>query len=89
MNEQNENPFTEIKLTRTGKRPVALLGRELHTNTTRDHNSTRWTKLRVYESKTGKIVVAIGFMTCWEGEHNQYSAEAFESREDALAHIEE
>lgn len=81
--------FTETKLTRTGKRPLAFNGSELHADTTATHNSTRWIKIGVYETDSGKTVVGIGNMTCWQGEHDSYMAEVFNTRKTAMEFIEE
>lgn len=86
---KTENEMTEIKLTRTGLRPLVFNGNLLSEHTTRDHNSTRWTNVRVFETKTGKIVVGIAYMTCWQGETDRLTADVFTTRADALSRVEE
>lgn len=87
--QMEKNKYEEIKLTRDGKRPLAFRGVKIAEDTTRDHNSTRWTKVHVYETDKGKVVVGIGYLSCWDGESARYTAEAFSSKEEAVSHIEE
>ena len=79
----------EIKLTRTDKRPLVFSGREIASETTKTHDSNRWHNVKIYETNSGKIVVGIARITCWQGERDFYQAEAFASREAAISHIEE
>lgn len=77
------------RLTRTGKRPIEFVGNELFCASTKDHNSTRWAKCVIYETDTGKIVVGIGDITCWQGEVSRLTAEVFADRSEAISYVEE
>ncbi len=79
----------ETKLTRTGKRPLVFNGIELAAATTRDHNSTRWSKCEVHKTEKGKYVLGYAAMTCWQGESDRYSANVFDTPEDVVAELEE
>jgi len=79
----------KVVLTRTGRRPLAFNGQKIASATTWDHNATRWTKVQIFETDTGKVVVGIGFVTCWQGEEDRYTAEVFADRSAAMLHIEE
>lgn len=81
--------MTQQTLTRTNKRPLAFLGEEIASDSTRGLNSTRWQKCTVYRTNKGKIVVGIGNLTCWQGESDHYTAEVFTELDSALTHIEE
>ena len=79
----------EQKLNRSGKRPLAFIGKEIAEESSRDHNSTRWVKATVFETDKGKVIVGIVHATCWQGEHDRFTAEVFTSRERAMDHIED
>jgi hypothetical protein len=64
----------EVKLNRTDKRPLAFIGEEIYSGSTKDHDSTRWTVIRVFQTGNG-FVVGIAHLTCWDGERDQYTAE--------------
>lgn len=81
--------MNEIKLNRTYKRPLAFIGKEIASASSRDHNSTRWVEASVFETDNGKIVVGIVHITCWEEEHDHYTANVFANKEMAMTHIEE
>jgi hypothetical protein len=78
-----------VKLSRSGKRPLAFNGEQIATATTKDHNSTRWTNIEVYETDQGMWIVGIANITCWQGERDSFSAEVFRDLDKAMSHIEE
>ena len=84
-----EKLYTEQKLTRTGKRPIAFMGHELFTGSTKDHNTTRWVKVAVFETDKAKFVVGIGYITCWQGESDRFTADVCDTLDAVITHLEE
>jgi hypothetical protein len=78
----------EIKLYRDGKRPLVFNGEEIASASTRDNNSTRWTRAEVYRSKSGKVIVGVAHLTCWQGERDSFQAAVFTTTEEAVSYIE-
>ena len=83
----NKTEYQKVKLRRTGNRPVAFHGRMIASASSEGLDSTRWTKVQVYETDNDRIVVSIGYITRWEGETDRFYAEIFGTREDAVSHI--
>ena len=83
----NKTEYQKVKLRRTGNRPVAFHGRMIASASSEGLDSTRWTKVQVYETDNRNIVVSIGYITRWEGETDRFYAEIFGTREDAVSHI--
>src|SRR5690242_3485373 len=78
----------EVKLTRTDKRPLVFIGDEIFNGTTKGHDSTRWSVLRIF--KTDKhFVVGIAKLTCWDGERDSYSAEKRKTKDEVLNLVQE
>lgn len=84
---ENKTEYQKVKLHRTGNRPVAFHGRMIASASSEGLDSTRWTKVQVYETDNDRIVVSIGYITRWEGETDRFYAEIFGTREDAVSHI--
>lgn len=60
-------------LPRTGNRPLEFEGEPLAEASSHSHDgatSARWHELAIYRTGGGKYVVAIGYRTRWQGEHN-------------------
>ena len=79
--------FQKVKLHRTRNHPLTFRGRKVASASTEGVESTRWTKVQVYETDDDKIVVAIGYITKWEGERDRSYAYVFDTREDAASYI--
>ena len=60
-------------LTRDGDRDVKFEGERLVNVSSRDHNSTRWTDIRLYRSKAGRLIAHMIGRTQWEREGDRYS----------------
>ena len=84
---ENKTEYQKVKLHRTGNRPLAFHGRMIASASSEGLDSTRWTKVQVYETDKRNIVVSIGYITRWEGETDRFYAEIFGTREDAVSHI--
>jgi len=78
----------ELTLKRTGRRPLAFAGEILAEASTRLRDSTRWTTAKIFRTKGGKTVAGIAHMTCWQGEHDTYVAEAFDDDDGAITYVE-
>lgn len=89
MHNKTMREYTETKLDRTDKRPIAFNGCLLADSTTKDHNSTRWSNVKLYETDKQKVVVGIEDVTCWQGERDFDRVDVFDTIEDAITHIEE
>jgi hypothetical protein len=83
-----EKTYTEQKLTRTEKRPIAFMGSELFTGSTKTHDTTRWVKASIYETDKAIFVVGIGRITCWQGESDQFTADVCDTLDDVMTLIE-
>ena len=79
--------YQKVKLHRTGNRPLAFRGRKIASASTEGVESSRWRKVQVYETNDGNIVVAIGYITKWEGETDRSYAYVFGTREDAASYV--
>ena len=84
---ETKTEYQKIKLHRTGNRPLAFSGRKVASASAKSPESTRWTKVQVYETDNGKIVVGIGYLTKWEGETDRFDVNVFATREDAVSRI--
>lgn len=59
-------------LHRTGDRSLTFEGAELASADTRQHQGpcqNRWWEIALYRSESGKYVIATGYRTQWQGEH--------------------
>jgi len=79
--------YQKVKLHRTGDRPLAFLGRKVASASTEGVESTRWSKVQVYETDNGRFVVRIAYITKWEGERDRSFAYVFGTREDAVSYV--
>jgi len=75
----------KVKLTRTGDAPLAFDG-EVAAEATGDVHGgeelTRWHDLSLYRMASGRYVVAIDYLTRWQGESAHSSAQVCQSTED-------
>lgn len=81
--------MTEIKLYRSGKRPIVFIGEEIASASTRELDSTRWVNASVYQSENGNIILGVAQITCWHGERDRFEAESFSCVEGAVSYIED
>lgn len=68
---QTEEPFQNVRLTRTGDAPLTFSGRILADVSGKrlgEGDVTRWHDLAIYETAAGQYVVAIAYRTTWKGE---------------------
>ena len=74
-----------ITLERTGGKNVRFKGELLASASGRWFNGveqTRWTDYDLYKTDTGKYVVAISSITCWQGESDRYQVEVCSTPEE-------
>ncbi len=76
----------EIRLNRSGQRPLAFMGVEVASATTKHRQSTRWWTVRVFRTDDG-YVAGIGHLTCWEGERDEYWVDKVKNQTGVLAPI--
>ena len=79
----------QTTLTRSVKRPLVFIGALTASATTKEHDSTRWVNVEVYETEAGMWIVGIARITCWQGERDSFSAEVFTAPEKVVDYIEE
>ena len=77
----------EIRLNRSGQRPLAFMGVEVASATTKHKQSTRWWTVRVFRTNGG-FVSGIGHLTCWEGERDEYWVDKAKNPTGVLASVE-
>lgn len=68
----------EIKLTRTGKPPLAFTGEPVAESSSKQHNGplqNRWHEVAIYRTESGRFVASVTFRSIWQGEHANYTAE--------------
>ena len=73
----------EIKLNRTGQRPIAFAGTEIYNGSTKDRDSIRWDRVRVFETERG-YVVGTAKMTYHEEETNVYEVTKTKTMEEVI-----
>ena len=74
-----------ITLERTGERNLRFKGKMLGSASSHWINGVeqnRWTEYEIYKTETGKYVVAISSITCWQGEVNSYQVEVCDTPEE-------
>jgi hypothetical protein len=76
----------KIRLNRSGQRPLAFMGVEVASATTKHKQSTRWWTVRVFRSDDG-YVAGIGHLTCWEGERDEYWVDKAKNQTGVLASV--
>jgi hypothetical protein len=57
--------ISERKLNRTNNRALVFVGEEIASATNRIKDSTRWDKVHVYKSTSGRYIVGIAQITYW------------------------
>lgn len=62
---------------RDGKPPILFTGELLADADNKDYNSTRWTVVKIFSTKGGKIVALVRRLSIWEGENGSDNAESF------------
>lgn|SRR5438093_9298737 len=80
--------ISERKLNRTNNRALVFVGEEIASATNRIKDSTRWDKVHVYKSTSGRYIVGIAQITYWDGERDHYIAESFGTMDEAIAFVE-
>jgi hypothetical protein len=63
----------EIKLNRSDDRPIAFMGEEIISESTKQRDDTRWYTIRVFKTDDG-YMVGLAHITCWKGERDKYWA---------------
>lgn len=79
-----------IRLSRTGREPLEFDGTlvaEASTHAHRGPQENRWHDLSVYRTRGGKIVLAVRYNTCWQGEHDHHDAEVFDAPSDLADYL--
>lgn len=80
----------QVKLNRTGQRPVAFIGKQLASANSHNHqNDTRWVKVEVFENSKGSLIVGVGHLTCWQGESDSYTVNTFKTKDQVMDWVEE
>lgn len=59
---------------RTGSPALEFTGELLASSTSGGRDANRWHELRLYQTKGGKLVLAIEYRTRWEGEKDHFHA---------------
>jgi len=77
----------EIKLNRTGQRPIAFIGTEIFNGSTKEYNSTRWERVRIFETDKGDYKVGIAKMTYFEEETNAYEVTTFKDKDKVISFV--
>lgn len=77
----------EIKLNRTGKRPVVFIGKELVLVTSRKEGDSRWVKAQVFE--TDRQTFVVGIARIYMGSYDDYyNAHELDSMEQVVTFLE-
>lgn len=82
---QKEGILGQVKLTRTGQRPLEFTGEivaEADSRWSAGRENNRWHELALYKTESGKYVLAVDYQTQWEGEHNHHDAWILDSPVD-------
>lgn len=80
----------EIIVERGGAKDLKFKGKVLASASSRrvaGKEQTRWTEITVYQTESGRYVVAREHITLWQGELNGYSAEICETPEEVVAEL--
>lgn len=78
-----------FKLNRSGKAPLKFNGELITESSSSDHNSTRWHEISVYKTDSKKWVVAVEFVSRWQGEASKDTVEYFNNPQDIAKYLEE
>lgn len=73
-----------ISISRTGMPPIRFTGEIIGEGTTRHHNSTRWTNVRIYATKGGKFVAEVQRRTQWQGERDTTNGNSFSTAAECI-----
>jgi len=71
-----------IVVERDGERDIAFVGKKVAETSTRGNSSTRWQEYTVYQTKSGKYVIAGTSISLWQGESNTHHAEVYSNLDD-------
>lgn len=74
----------EIKLGRTGKRPIGFVGEEIFKESTERTDRMRWHVIRVFRRQKGGFHIGIVRKTCMEGERDEYIAERCDNPQEVI-----
>ena len=73
MTTTNDSVMTTLR--RTGLPPIKFLGELIGCGSTKTaQNNGRWTEVEIYRTAAGRYLWHVGNLTCWEGEHDYYTA---------------
>lgn len=89
-----ESASPEVKptvITRTGCPPLRFKQAPdgYWSATSRDHNSTRWTNVRIYKTVGGKYIAEVESLTQWQGEQDYTKAESFDTPQQVIDYLKE
>lgn len=80
----------EIIVKRDGEKDLRFNGVALASVSNRwvaGQEQTRWTEITVYQTESGKYVIAWEFITLWQGEENSYRAKVCERVAEVTAEL--
>lgn len=77
-----------FKLNRSGKSPLKFNGELITESSSSGHNSTRWHEVSVYKTDSKKWVVAVEFVSRWQGEMSKDTVEYFDNPQDIAEYLE-
>ncbi len=86
-NIMSETINTKHKIRRDGDRALEFSGRIIGEGSDWNHNSTRWTHVRIYRTSGNRIVVKIHDRTQWQGESDTVRAESFKTVSEAISYL--
>lgn len=78
------------RVTRDGQKDLEFEGVLLASTSTQEHqgpNNTRWNEAALYKTKGGKYVLHREYITRWQGEDGDETAEVYDTVEDLVANI--
>ncbi len=77
----------EIKLKRSGRRPIVFIGEEVGYLSDKEIEDDRWTVARVFRVQDGGYVVGIAKMTNYLNERDSYDIKKMKTLEEVEQHI--
>lgn len=80
----------EIIVNRDGQKDLRFNGEVVAWASSRwvaGQEQTRWTEITVYQTESGKYVIAWEFITLWQGEENSYRAKVCERVAEVVAEL--
>ena len=84
---ETNNTETNVTLTRTGKPPLRFISVarwEADNEIQHGNRANRWTCVRLYRTRGGRVVVRISNYTCWQGESDHHRAESFATAKEVI-----